>query len=155
MDLCEIVRRVEDALRPLIADRRLETVFELPEHPVVVSGDAAHLERVLFNLLGNASKFTEDGGSIRCSLDLRADEAVVEVADTGVGIPEDEQDQIFTRFFRSSTSRKHAVQGAGMGLAIVSTIVERHGGRIALSSREGEGTEVTVHLPVKRGSIAV
>jgi signal transduction histidine kinase len=150
VDLCELVRRVEDALRPLISDRRLDTTFELPAQPVVVSGDAAHLERVLFNLLGNALKFTEDGGSIRCSVELQDDEAVVQVADTGTGIPEDEQDQIFTRFFRSSNARERAVQGAGMGLAIVSTIVERHGGRIGLSSREGEGTEVTVRLPVNQ-----
>jgi signal transduction histidine kinase len=155
VDLCDIVTRVDVALRPLIGDRRLEAAFDIPAHPVVVMGDAAHLERVLFNLLGNALKFTEDGGSIRCSVDVRSDEAVIAVADTGDGIPEAEQDQIFTRFYRSSNARERAVQGAGMGLAIVATIVERHGGRITISSREGEGTEVRIFLPVNQERFAV
>jgi PAS domain S-box-containing protein len=148
VDLGDVVRRVQEALRPLVADRRLETIFDVPAQPLEVSGDAAHLERVFFNLLSNALKFTEDGGSVRCSLRRDGDDAVLEVSDTGIGIPLEEQEQLFTRFFRSSTAQSRAIQGTGMGLAIVASIVQRHGGTVELTSAEGHGTTVSVHLPV-------
>ena len=148
LDLREVVKRVEVALRPLIADRRLDTTFEVPPRPVRVSGDAAHLERVLFNLLSNSLKFTEDGGSIACCLREETDHAVLEVTDTGIGIPADEQAQLFTQFFRSSNAQQRAIQGTGMGLAIVASIVRRHGGDVRIVSDEGKGTTVGIHLPL-------
>ncbi len=148
MDLSLVVHRVEEALRPLIADRRLDTTFDVPPRPVRIIGDNAHLERVLFNLLSNALKFTEDGGSIVCRLREEAESAVLEVTDTGIGIPEEEQEQLFTRFFRSSTAQQRAIQGTGMGLAIVASIVRRHGGDVRVVSHEGKGTTVGIHLPL-------
>ncbi len=71
----------------------------------------------------------------------------VTVADNGIGIPADEQAQIFSRFFRASTATRQAIPGTGLGLAISRALVEQHGGTIALSSREGEGTSVSVSLP--------
>ena len=147
VDLREVVKRVEEALRPLIADRRLDTTFDVPSRPVTISGDGAHLERVLFNLLSNALKFTEDGGSIACCLREDTDSAVLEVTDTGIGIPAEEQAQLFTRFFRSSTAQQRAIPGTGMGLAIVGSIVRRHGGDVRVVSDEGKGTAVCIHLP--------
>ena len=102
---------------------------------------------MLFNLLSNALKFTEDGGSIGCALRTEASTAVIEVADTGIGIPHAEQSQLFTRFFRSSSAQELAIQGPGMGLAIVDTIVRRHGGEVSIVSEEGKGTTVGIHLP--------
>lgn len=148
VDLHAVVEHVQEALRPLIADRRLETTFDVPRREVIVPGDSAHLERLLFNLLSNALKFTEDGGSVRCSLRLSGDEAVLEVSDTGIGIPLEEQEQLFTRFFRSSTAQALAIPGTGMGLAIVASIVHRHGGTVGLASTEGQGTTVSVRLPI-------
>ena len=72
------------------------------------------------------------------------------IADTGIGIPPDEQGQVFSRFFRASTATRRAIPGTGLGLAISRALVEQHGGTISLSSREGEGTQVTVSLPVTR-----
>jgi PAS domain S-box-containing protein len=148
VDLGDVVRRASEALRPLIADRRLDTSYELPPRPVLVRGDGAHLERVLFNLLSNALKFTEDGGSIACVLREDEEMAVLEVSDTGIGIPAAEQDQLFTRFFRSSTAQRRAIQGTGMGLAIVASIVRRHGGDVRVVSDESKGTTVSIHLPL-------
>ena len=148
VDLRDVVRRVQEALHPLVADRRMDTTFEVPPDAVVVTGDAAHLERVLFNLLSNALKFTEDGGSVGLTLRSEEQEAVLEVSDTGIGIPADEQAQLFTRFFRSRAAQERAVQGSGMGLAIVSTIVQRHGGEVRVASEEHVGTTVSVHLPL-------
>ena len=130
VDLGDVVRRVEEALRPVVSERRLEIRFDTPTQPLTISGDAAHLERVLFNLMSNALKFTEDGGSIVCALRGEPGRAVLEVRDTGIGIPEEDQAQLFTRFFRSAAAQERAIQGTGMGLAIVSSIVARHGGDI-------------------------
>jgi signal transduction histidine kinase len=106
-----------------------------------------YLERVLFNLMSNALKFTEDDGSICCSLTRDADRVVLEVTDTGIGIPAEEQEHLFTRFFRSSTAKQQAIQGTGLGLAIASSIVTRHGGEMDVVSEHGRGTRVRVVLP--------
>jgi len=148
LDLCAVLRHAEDALRPLLAERRLVTSFRVPPHPVMVDGDGAHLERVVLNLLSNALKFTEDGGRIECSLWTDGVRAVMKVADTGIGVPATEQAQLFTKFFRSSTTQKRAIQGTGMGLAVVQAIVHRHLGEISVDSEEGRGTSVQVCLPV-------
>ncbi len=147
VDLGEVVGRIEAALRPVISDRDLDVRYLVPGEPVLTDGDVGYLERVLFNLMSNALKFTEDGGSVCCSLTRDGDRAVLEVADTGIGIPLAEQDHLFTRFFRSSTAQQQAIQGTGLGLAIASSIVARHGGEIDVSSEPSRGTKVRVVLP--------
>ncbi|WP_457110186.1 PAS domain-containing sensor histidine kinase [Marmoricola sp. URHA0025 HA25] len=118
-----------------------------------VVGDRDQLDRALLNLLTNAVKFTPPGGSV--SLDARRDGAdlVLTVADTGLGIPVEEQDQLFTQFFRSSVATRMAIQGTGLGLVIVKRIVEEHGGTISLVSAPGVGTTVTVRLPAGAGAL--
>ncbi|MGZ4639368.1 MAG: PAS domain S-box protein, partial [Actinomycetes bacterium] len=90
-DLRGVVHRAQEALRPLLAARGLDVVFEVPADAVTVSGDAGHLERVVFNLVSNAVKFTEDGGRVRCALGTEGADAVLQVSDTGIGIPVEEQ----------------------------------------------------------------
>ncbi|HXH80159.1 ATP-binding protein [Nocardioides sp.] len=111
-------------------------------------GDATHLERVVFNLLSNALKFTEDGGRVSCTLGIHDETAVLEVADNGIGIPVTEQAQLFTKFFRASTAQKREIPGTGIGLAVVAAIIERHAGTIEIASEEGQGTSVKVCLPL-------
>ncbi len=148
VDLRAVVTQAQEALHPLLVERRIATSFHVVEHPVRVDGDVAHLERVLFNLLSNALKFTEDGGHVDCTLSIEGDRGVLEVTDSGIGIPAAEQDQLFTKFFRSSAAQKRAIQGTGMGLAVVQAIVLRHGGEISVDSEEGRGTSVKVSLPL-------
>jgi signal transduction histidine kinase len=100
------------------------------------------------NLLSNAIKFTPDGGKVACSLESCDQYAALEVSDTGIGIPEDEQGELFTKFFRSSNAQEKAIQGTGLGLSIISSIVAAHGGDIAVRSRPGDGTTFTVRLPL-------
>jgi signal transduction histidine kinase len=109
--------------------------------------DPEQLDRVLTNLLGNAVKFTPRGGRVRVCAERDGDEVTVRVSDTGMGIPEDDQRHVFTRFFRARNAAEQAIPGTGLGLAIVRTIVSHHGGRVSVMSREGEGTTVTVRLP--------
>ena len=104
------------------------------------------------NLVGNALKFTAEGGWVRCTLTTFAGTARIEIADNGLGIPKQEQRDLFTRFFRSSTAQAHAIQGTGLGLTIVDSIVRNHGGDISVVSEHLEGSAFTVNLPLWHGS---
>jgi signal transduction histidine kinase/CHASE3 domain sensor protein len=136
-----------DAVRPEIGKRELRLLIDVPPGLPLVLGDARQLERVLLNLLSNAVKFTPPGGQVRVTLAPRVRSVVLEVADTGYGIPVEEQGKLFTRFFRSSVSQQHSVPGTGLGLMIVKAVVDSHGGSIEVRSATGRGTAVTVSLP--------
>jgi len=118
----------------------------LPE-PVYVRGDREHLRRLLLNLVDNAIKYTPAGGSITLSLDTDNDWASLKVVDTGIGLSKDEQEQIFSRFHRATETRSRDEKGVGLGLNIVRSIVEAHGGRIHVKSAPGQGSTFTVFLP--------
>lgn len=145
VDLRGTVAHARDALAPLLAASGLDLAWELPDDPVVVVGDEAQLDRAVVNLLSNALKFTTEG-RVRVAVRTEGPDAVVEVEDTGMGIPADEQDALFQRFFRSSTGQAQAVQGTGLGLAIVAAVVQAHGGSATVDSREGAGTTVRLRL---------
>lgn len=147
-DLTSVVTRAFEALSPTLMERRLMVAFEAPDGPVTVLGDASQLERVVLNLVGNAIKFTEDGGRVECSLTSAGDAAVIEVRDTGIGIPEEEQANLFHRFFRSSIAQERAIKGTGLGLSIVQSIVHSHGGEITIRSEHTVGTEARVTIPL-------
>jgi signal transduction histidine kinase len=149
LDLRTVVRASQASVTGLLSGRDLVLDADLPEAPVVVNGESAYLERAVTNLLSNAIKFTRDGGRISTRLWSNGDGSChLDVTDTGVGIPEDEVQDVFRRFFRSSNVRADAIQGTGLGLSIVHSIVERHRGHIDVRSREGEGTTFTITLPV-------
>ena len=109
--------------------------------------DREQLDRALLNLLTNAVKFTPAGGAVVVHARREAANLVVTIADNGVGIPEDEQAELFTRFFRSSVATRLAIQGTGLGLVIVKQIVEEHGGTVSIVSAPDAGTTVTVTIP--------
>ena len=113
-----------------------------------MQADPQQLEQVFTNLISNALKFTPAGGSVQVSLASAEDGGVViEVRDTGMGIPPDEYPNLFTRFFRASNAAEAALPGTGLGLAIVQEIVHRHGGAVDIDSELGVGTTLTVWLP--------
>ncbi len=133
---------------PAAGEKGIELVLDAaPCGPI--SGDAQRLGQVLDNLVSNAIKFTDPGGSVTVSCEPDGDGIRLGVADTGVGVPADEQGQLFSRFFRASTATRRAIPGTGLGLVIARAIVEEHGGTISFESREGEGTRVTVALPAR------
>ncbi len=152
LDLRDVVRESIASVDAALAVRDLETCWELPEDPVPVSGEPRHLERAFTNLLTNAVKFTPDGGrvSLRLRLDGERRQARVEVADTGLGIDPSEVEQVFERFYRSAAVQARAIQGTGLGLPIVRTIVEAHDGRVGVVSTLGEGSTFGVTLPLRR-----
>jgi hypothetical protein len=136
-----------ELLEELVRVRTLDLRFDLPPDPVVVHGDAQALERVVMNLLSNAIKFTPDTGRVTVTLGRNRDGASLVVADTGMGISAEDQEHLFTRFFRSAAATAQAIQGTGLGLSIVHSIVTQHGGAVSVDSAPGRGTTVTVLLP--------
>lgn len=112
-----------------------------------VKGDRGRLYQVLNNLLTNAIRYTEPGGQIGLTLTEQADQVLLAVSDTGIGIPDHELERIFERFYRVNKGRSRQTGGSGLGLAIVSQLVETMGGQIEVSSQVGQGTTFTVYLP--------
>ncbi|MBO0774417.1 MAG: GAF domain-containing protein, partial [Actinobacteria bacterium] len=151
VNVAEAVTGAVDAVRPSVAASGLALDVSVADRPMVVEGDAGQLDRALINLLSNAVKFTPAGGRVTVSAGCEASSAVIRVADTGIGIPEADRKELFGRFFRASNARERT-QGAGLGLAIVQTIVANHHGEVSLDSREGGGTTVTVTLPLVPGA---
>ncbi len=148
LDLRDLVLGVEKTVGSLVEGRRLDVSFEHPNFPVMVNGDAQRLERVLFQLVSNAVKVTADGGRVACRLRVEGGDAVLEVEDTGIGIPAHEHERIFTPFFRTSAARKLAIQGTGLGLSIAAPIIEAHAGIITVVSEPQCGALFTVRLPL-------
>ena len=134
------------AARSAPASRRGVTIEIAAEEGPPVRVDRHRMLQVLDNLLSNAIKFTEPGGTIRVTTHFDGDEWQIDVEDTGMGIPVEEQEEIFQRFFRASNARIEAVPGTGLGLSVVKAIVELHGGRLKMRSTPGKGTTFSVHL---------
>ena len=152
VELRGIMNRAADSARPLLAARRHEFSLLLPTEPLWVDGDPGRLEQVAVNLLSNAAKYTDTGGLVRMTVAREGDDAVVRVTDNGVGIPPDMLPKIFDLFTQvdGSLSRSHG--GLGIGLALVRTLVEMHGGRVtATSGGLGKGSEFAVKLPIPTG----
>jgi anti-sigma regulatory factor (Ser/Thr protein kinase) len=146
-----LVRDAADDIRPTAEEKGLTFVTGSPDGDLTVNGDADQLARVVLNLLSNAVKYTPRGGRVTLTIASEAGDAAVTVADTGIGIPEQEQASLFTRFFRASNAVNRAYPGSGLGLPIVRSIVANHHGRIELTSKEGAGTTITVRVPLLSG----
>ncbi len=147
-DLKIIAEHARETLQSALNDRDLTMSMLLPSGPILVLGDADHLERVVLNLLTNALKFTPDGGQVSLTLGRDDAEAHLEVSDTGIGIPAQEVDKIFDKFFGSSTTLESAIPGTGLGLSIVKDLVLAHGGTIRCRSAVGRGTTFLFVLPL-------
>ncbi|HVL63558.1 MAG TPA: ATP-binding protein [Actinomycetota bacterium] len=146
VDLAAVARREVEGLAGTAEDKGIQVETAIAEG-VSVRGDDQQLGLMLRNLLDNAIRYTPQGGTIRLDLAHSEGEAVLRVADTGVGIPRDAQERIFERFYRVDRARSRERGGTGLGLAIVKHAVELHRGRITLDSELGRGSTFTVHLP--------
>lgn len=147
VDLADVVRQCVDGTRTAIDGGPLTITTDLPDH-LVVPGDRKRLRQVIDNLLGNAVKYSPDGGRITVRLRPVGQAAELTVSDTGIGVAPEERDQLFTQLYRTTRARNRAIPGSGLGLALTRAVVERHHGTIALASHEGPGTTVLVRLPL-------
>ena len=112
-----------------------------------VRGDETQLISMFTNLVDNAINYTPPGGRVEVTGGMEGSEIVIEIADTGIGIPEGKLSRIFERFYRVDKARSKATGGTGLGLSIVKHVAENHGGRVTVESTLGEGSVFTVHLP--------
>ena len=148
-DVEDLVRQAVDAARPAATEKGIEFCVDLDGLGVVLA-DRARLAQVLDNLISNALKFTPPGGHVAVRTSRHTDVVVIEVSDDGMGISEEDQSQLFQRFFRTASATDQAIQGTGLGLSIVKAIVEAHDGAITVESVAGEGTVFRVELPLPR-----
>ena len=140
--------RAWKSLQPLLRGRRLQADLFVADDLPNVYGDVVQLECAIHHLLSSSVKFTPDGGTITFSIVRENDDVVFEVAVTGVGIREDEHLELFDPFFRTREAQSLATPGAGLGLAVVRSIVEAHGAEINVTSRRDVGTTVRILMPV-------
>ena len=148
VDLRKVVDDVVDLTTVSAQQKRLDVRVSVPEEPVVALGDAFELDRVCANLVSNAVKYTQPGGRVTITLEQVDADAVLTVADEGIGIAEADVASLGTEFFRSSNPEAVQQPGTGLGLAIVSRIVSRHHGRLEVTSELGVGSTFRVRLPV-------
>jgi two-component system OmpR family sensor kinase len=150
VDVAELLQEVMTLAQeqPEAAARQLTlTLPQVPWPVPAVSGDWDMLFLATYNLMGNALKFTRPGDTVEVRAFEHGNLVVIEVADTGPGIPKEEAPRVWEELYRGQGAR--GVPGSGLGLALVRAIVERHGGRVTLRSRVGQGTVVTMRLPLQ------
>jgi two-component system, OmpR family, sensor kinase len=159
VDLGKIVEETVSLLGPLAIERKVTLTASVES--VEILGDPDRLREVVTNLVTNAIRYNRDGGKVEVTLSAKPDEAVLSVADTGIGIPEKDQPHVFERFYRVDKARSREAGGPrpaeasgfgreggnGLGLSIAKWVVEAHGGHLSFTSRENEGTTFSVRLP--------
>jgi two-component system sensor histidine kinase VicK len=124
--------------------------LDIPERLPAITADRERILQVMMNVVSNAVKYTPDGGRITISAGQTGSRVWMEVADNGIGIPPEDRDRIFERFYRTDSSRNSTKGGNGIGLSIVKKIIEDHGGYIWATSKEGEGT--CMHFVIRKYS---
>lgn len=146
--LAELTRMAVEDFQMAAEQARLTLHAEIAPHLPPVSGSYGYLRRVLDNLLDNAIKFTPAGGTITVRVWQEGEQVALQVSDTGIGIPNDQLERIFDRFYQVDGSAWRQYGGVGLGLALVQEIVRKYGGRVIVDSQVGQGSKFTVLLPV-------
>ena len=145
-DINELVERTMKRLRPIAAERNIELVFE-SFRPVTAEVDEMKLILAVTNLVENAIKYNKEDGWVHVSLNADHKQFYLEIADSGMGIPKEDQEHIFERFYRVDKSHSREIGGTGLGLSIARSAVVMHRGSIKVFSQPGEGTTFTLRIP--------
>jgi signal transduction histidine kinase len=150
-DLCQLVERIVDEIQLTLERHQVTCICEGAS--LIVDGDEARLEQVIQNLLQNAVKYSPDGGTITFHVARQGTEACIAITDQGIGIPAEAQAKLFERFYRAENAASRGILGLGIGLAVVTDIIARHGGRVEVVSVEGQGSTFRVLLPESRARV--
>jgi two-component system sensor histidine kinase/response regulator len=146
--LADFLQRCLGSFHVLAKQQKIELVYKAPPKDAYVMMDESYMTRVIDNLVSNAIKYSPEGGKVSVKAWVRDDNAVIEVSDTGLGIHADDLPHVFDAFYRVQHQENEDVEGSGLGLSIVKTIVEQHGGQITVQSELGQGSTFRVVLPV-------
>jgi PAS domain S-box-containing protein len=155
IDLDAVIGEVAGNLQEGVKDKQLDLEVALPDSLSPVQGNQTRLVQVMTNLLDNAVKYTPEGGSIKVRAQEDGGQITVCVADTGVGIPASAKPHVFEKFYRVQSAQTRDLEGVGLGLAAVKSIVEKHGGQVWLESKEGVGSSFYFTLPKTQATQAV
>jgi two-component system sensor histidine kinase BaeS len=147
-DVSTILEHVLQFYEPLYRQKGVDIHHYIPE-PIIAVVDRERLTQVFMNVLSNALKYTDSGGSVSVSIQKSLDEIVIKVSDTGIGIDKQDLPFVFERFYRTDKSRNRKSGGNGIGLTIVKRLVDAHRGTISIDSEPGKGTEVLITLPAR------
>ncbi len=147
LDFAELVRTTADQMRLLAEEKHISLNCDGTK-PVQIEADPARLKQVVVNLLDNAIKYTPERGSVIATVHSQDSRAVLEVADSGLGISASDLPHIFDRFYRADKARSRQMGGAGLGLSIVRSICTAHGGQVTVTSTEGHGSLFRIELPL-------
>ena len=152
MDIARLISGVVESQQPAAAERGVNLTATLPEAAIEIVADPRAVRRALLNLVSNAIKFTRSGGRVTIGARKETGMLLLTVADTGIGIAAAEISRLGRPFYQSDRRRNRSAEGVGLGLAIVKGLAELHGGRLEIASREGEGTTMTLALPIRPGA---
>lgn len=147
VDVADLVRLSAAFFETIAADRGIEFAVEAGDQPVWADLDPQHVQRILVNLLSNAFKFTPPGGRVRCTIRSRGDHIVVEIADSGPGIPVAQRDAVFERFRQVDGGGSRSMGGTGLGLSIVRDLAQLHGGSVTIGDAPERGALIVVEIP--------
>ncbi|MBD3175898.1 MAG: GAF domain-containing protein [Armatimonadia bacterium] len=147
VDLRDAVQAAVELHEPQAQEKGIDFRADVPSEPVLVRATVQHLEDLARNLISNAVKYTDEGGSVAITLTGTGGRARLTVADTGIGMSEEDVAELGAEFWRSKSARRSGAPGTGLGISIVKGLLERYGGRLDVDSEEGRGTTMTIELP--------
>lgn len=150
VEIQPVLQRVVRMLQPVAQEKKIHLTYSV-EQPAAVTATEDDIHQILYNLMENGIKYTASEGFVHTSVTVEDQQAVIRVEDNGVGIPEEDLEHIFERFYRVDKMRSRSMGGTGLGLSIVRDTVERRGGSVTAAHREEQGTVFTVRLPLAAG----
>ena len=148
-DLSKVVEQEIEGLDPSAKSRNLKFVYKKPKNFPMIDIDESKIRQVIMNFADNALYYSHEDSDININLSVMGDNVVFIVKDTGIGVPSNEQEQLFSKFYRASNARKQRPDGTGVGLYLSKTVIDAHGGKIIFDSIEGKGSTFGFSLPIK------
>ena len=148
-DFVEFLQHLTDELKEALETRKLSLKLSLPKDKVPYTFDTKRMSMAINNLLDNAITYSNEGGSIKLSMSEKGGKINLDISDSGIGIPEEDRSQIFSKFYRAENAKRFKTHGTGLGLFLVKSIVSGHGGTISFESEKDKGTTFHIELPLK------
>lgn len=143
-----ILNNIMKSFKPMLVNKKIDLELDI-QNDVELFIDADHFNRIIINIMSNAYKYTKENGTIKVTLNNRNDAIIIIVEDTGIGIPKEDIQYVFERFYRSDISRSRGTGGTGIGLTITKSLIEANNGDIKIESEENKGTKVVCKFPIE------